>query len=53
MANKIVAALKYPTMNRQLVIEGQRELLRLTWKNAAYKVMALYQKLINWFRCEG
>jgi glycosyltransferase involved in cell wall biosynthesis len=52
MANKILAALRYPSMNRQLVAEGQRELLRLTWKRAADKVITLYQKLIHWFNKE-
>lgn len=48
MANKILAALRYGTMNRQLVIEGQRELNRLTWKNAAHKVIELYHRLLEW-----
>ncbi len=47
MANKIVAALKYETMNGQLVKEGQKEILKLSWKNAATKVKSLYQQLIN------
>lgn len=50
MANKILAALRYGTMNRQLVQEGQRELLRLTWKRAAEKVVSLYHKLIERFK---
>jgi glycosyltransferase involved in cell wall biosynthesis len=50
MANKTLAALRYGTMNRQLVQEGQRELLRLTWRRAAEKVISLYRKLIEWFK---
>ncbi len=46
MANKILAALRYPTLNSQLVNEGQRELLRLTWRRAAEKVVSLYRRLL-------
>lgn len=45
MANKILSALKYPVMHRQLVREGQGELHRLSWRNAAQKVKTLYNKL--------
>ncbi len=48
MANKMLAALRYDTMNRQLVAEGQRELLRVTWKRAAERVRHLYQRLMSW-----
>lgn len=48
MANKIIAALKYPALNKQLVEEGKKELLRLTWRRAAAKVVMLYQKLLDW-----
>lgn len=48
MANKIIAALRYGVMNRQLVEEGRRELLRLTWRRAADKVFELYKKLLEW-----
>lgn len=46
MTNKIIAALRYTRMNGQLVSEGKKELGRLTWRSAAEKVMALYQKLL-------
>lgn len=46
MANKILSALRYKTMHQQLVTEGRRELLGLTWKKAAEKVIVLYQKLL-------
>ncbi len=49
MANKIVATLRYEPMQRQLVTESQRELLRLTWKSAARKVIELYKRLIARF----
>lgn len=52
MANKILAALKYPTLNNQLVVEGQRELLRLTWRRAAEKVVSLYRRLLALLRRE-
>jgi len=52
MANKIMAALRYKVMNDQLVHEGRRELLRLTWKNAAHKVIKLYQSLLGWLKQE-
>lgn len=50
MANKIVAALQYDAMNRQLVEEGKRELNRLTWRHAADKVVGLYERLLAWLR---
>ena len=46
MANKILSALRYKTMHTQLVTEGRRELLGLTWKKAAEKVIVVYQKLL-------
>ena len=49
MANKILAALRYDVLNRQLVHEGRRELLRLTWRRAAEKVVSLYKKLLALF----
>lgn len=52
MANKILAALKYPVMNNQLVTEGKRELIRLTWRHAAEKVIALYRRLLAWVKKE-
>lgn len=52
MANKIIAALKYPKLNAQLVAEGKREVARLTWRRAAEKVVALYTKLIAFLKKE-
>lgn len=48
MANKIVAALRYPVMHEQLIKEGKNELKNLGWKNAAEKVRALYTRLVQW-----
>ena len=47
MANKIVAALRYEQMNGQLVREGKKEIVKLSWRNAADKVKNLYQNLTN------
>ena len=49
MANKILAALRYPVMQKQLVAEGRKELQRLSWKGVAQKVISLYQHLLEWF----
>lgn len=53
MANKIIAVLKYGTLRKQLATEGKRELHRLTWRNAAEKVISLYNRLLAWFRSSG
>lgn len=47
MANKILAALRYPVLNAQLVQEGRREISRLSWKHAAEKILRLYQRLLQ------
>lgn len=49
MANKMIAALRYPAMHKQLVKEGKMELLRITWKRAAEKVIHLYHRLLGMF----
>ncbi len=53
MANKILAALRYDVLNKQLVEEGRKEVLRITWRRAAEKVQILYQKLLDWFHRKG
>ena len=53
MANKIVAALRYEPMNRQLAEESKKELGGLTWRHAANKIMELFNKLLAMFRKEG
>ncbi len=50
MANKILATLRYPVMHQQLIKEGQQELKRLSWKRAADKVAALYERLLQWMQ---
>lgn len=48
MANKILAALRYPVMHKQLVTEGKRETKRLSWAGVAQKVIDLYSHLLKW-----
>ncbi len=50
MANKILAALRYPVMCEQLVREGQKEAAFISWSRAATKVAALYHRLVHWFK---
>jgi len=50
MANKILAALRYPVMHGQLVREGKREVSRISWRSAATKVVDLYQRLLEWIK---
>jgi len=49
MANQIVAALRYPALNEQLVIEGMRQLPMFHWSYAAEKIRVLYQRLKHVF----
>jgi glycogen synthase len=49
MANKILAALRYPVMHRQLVCEGKIELKRISWTVAAKKVVSIYKALVHSF----
>lgn len=48
MANKILAALRYPVLHEQLRKEGRREIYRLSWKHSAQKVLSLYQRLLQY-----
>jgi glycosyltransferase involved in cell wall biosynthesis len=48
MANKILAALRYPVMHQQLIKEGKQEIKRLSWHRAADKVKEIYQRLLQW-----
>lgn len=50
MANKIIAALRYTTMNDQLVSEGKRELSRLSWRTAANKLADIYRRIVELIR---
>lgn len=47
MANKIVAALRYPILNAQLTREGKWELKGLSWQKAAGKVKSIYHRLVQ------
>lgn len=47
IANQIVAALRYPVLNQQLVLEGRRSLHFLSWKFVAQKVRLLYERLVQ------
>ncbi len=48
MANQILSALRYPVLRSQIVKEGKRELLKMSWKEAANKIYTLYKNLINY-----
>ncbi len=50
MANKILAAMRYPVMRRQLVQEGKQQLQQLSWREAATKVYDLYRSLVQYLR---
>ena len=50
MANMILSALRYPVMRNQMVNEGKRELQKLSWKNAANKVVVIYNQLLEYIR---
>ncbi len=45
LAAKLVAALSYPTMARQLRDEGPREAARLNWDAAAERMIGVYDEL--------
>ena len=48
MANHILAAMRYDVLRAQLTSEGRIELNRLSWREAAKKVVALYKNLISY-----
>ncbi len=48
MANKILAALRYPVLCQQIVKEGGRDLQRLSWQEAADKVCRIYKSLVQY-----
>lgn len=49
MANKILAAVKYEPLNRQLREYSRNELMQLSWRKAAHKVKEVYGRLRSWF----
>lgn len=50
MANKILAALRYPVMRKQMVNEGKQTLQGMSWQEAAKKVSYLYKSLVQYVR---
>ena len=50
MANMILSALRYPVMRQQMVLEGRRELQRISWREAANKVLRLYKNLLQYIK---
>ncbi len=50
MANKILATLRYPVMQQQIVKEGKFELLKLSWEKAATKVVSVYRSLLQYMQ---
>ncbi len=47
MANKIVAVLRHPPLQRVLRQQGQIELRKLSWKDSAKKCKKIYKELIR------
>lgn len=50
MANMILATLRYPVMRQQIVSEGKRELQKMSWREAALKVLKLYKNLLQYVK---
>lgn len=48
MANQILASLRYPVLRKQIVEEGKKQLLGISWRQAAEKMKRLYQTLVQW-----
>lgn len=46
MANKIYAAINYPALKQDLVIESKKELANLSWEDSANSCINYYQKVI-------
>ena len=46
MANKILAVLRHPSLQRTLSQHGQIELRKFSWKDSALKLKEIYAKLI-------
>ncbi len=47
MANKICAALAYPTLRAELKKNSQEELRKISWINAANRIKSLYETLLG------
>jgi glycogen(starch) synthase len=48
MANQILAALRYTALRTQLANHGRDEIKKLSWHDAAKKVVHLYQRLLKY-----
>lgn len=48
MANQIIASLRYPVLRQQMVGEGKQQLLELTWRKAADKLLQVYRSLVQY-----
>ena len=48
MANKILSALRYPVMRKQMVNEGRQFLPNIGWNKASKKVTRLYKNLLEY-----
>jgi glycosyltransferase involved in cell wall biosynthesis len=48
MANQILASLRYPVMRQQMAKEGRWQMSSMTWRQAADKIKALYNNLIQY-----
>lgn len=47
MANHILAAMRYDVLRTQLASEGRIEINRLSWREAAKKIVTLYKNLVS------
>jgi glycogen(starch) synthase len=50
LANKIIAALSYATLHRELKRHGEVEVRRFTWENSASQAAAVYEELVGGWR---
>lgn len=48
MANQILATMRYDVLRSQLASHGRQEINRLSWREAAKKVVTLYKNLISY-----
>jgi glycogen(starch) synthase len=46
MANKIIAALRFKSLSKDLIREGDKEIDNLSWSRAADKVIEVYKELV-------
>jgi glycogen synthase len=47
MANKILAVLKHPPLQRTLRQHGQIELRKMSWKDSAQRLSELYTEVVS------